>query len=70
MILDKKKFNLVLARAEMNKLDLAQKSGISPSTICKAVNKNSCLRTATIGRIAKALGVDPSEIIEEETNIG
>lgn len=64
MHLDVRAFNLALARVKMNTVDLAKVSGVSASTICKAINSGTNLRTGTLGRLAKALGVDPSEIVD------
>lgn len=49
----------------MNQGQLAQASGVSRATINNTLLKGSC-STQTAGKIAKALGVDPVEIIEKE----
>jgi DNA-binding XRE family transcriptional regulator len=44
---------------------LADVAGVSRATINTALLKGSC-STQTAGKIAKALGVDPADIIEKE----
>lgn len=44
---------------------LAKAAGVSRTTVNTALLKGSC-STQTVGKIAKALGVDPAEIIEME----
>lgn len=61
MRIDKKKFELAKARSCIGTKDLIE-SGIPVGTLSGACRKN--LRPETIGKIAKALGVDVTEIIE------
>lgn len=61
MRIDRKKYELARARACMGQKEL-EKAGIPKGTLCRALNKNVLPETA--GRIAKALGVDVTEIIE------
>lgn len=63
MRLNKARLELSLARACMSARDL-RKAKISPATIKRAINGNE-LSTKTAGRIARALGVDVTEIMEE-----
>lgn len=49
----------------MNQGQLAQAAGVSRVTINTALLKGSC-STQTAGKIAKALGVAPVDIIEKE----
>ena len=53
MKVDRKKLELAMARACMNSADLPAAAGLP--------------RPGTLGRIAKALGVDPAELIEERS---
>lgn len=62
----KYRFDLCLARRCMTASDL-RSVGISPQSITRAVNGQE-LTTRTVGRIARALGVDVSEIMEVNTN--
>ena len=61
--LDRKKFELAKARACMSSKDL-ESAGIPKGTICRILG-NAEARPETIGKIAKALGVDVTEIIEQ-----
>lgn len=63
MRIDRDKFELAKARACMGKKELVN-AGIPQGTISRALQKN--IRPETAGRIAKALGVDVTEIIETE----
>lgn len=49
----------------LTQLTLAEAAGVSRVTINSTLLKGSC-STQTAGKIAKALGVDPAEIIEME----
>lgn len=61
---EKKKLTLAMARACMNTRDLAEAAEMPPQTV-NGVIRGRSVRPATLGRIAKALGVDPTELIEE-----
>lgn len=63
MKLDRKKYELARARACMGQKDLIA-AGIPKGTLCRIISDVE-LRPETAGRIAKALGVDVTEIIEE-----
>lgn len=45
--------------------DLALLAGVSVNTISR-INNGGRATLATLGRIAKALGVDPAELLKEE----
>lgn len=62
MRLDKKKFEIAKARACMSQTDL-EKAGIRRSVQSRALKGNITPKTA--GKLAKALGVDVTEIIEQ-----
>ena len=62
---DKKKLELEMARACMNPGDLAKAAGVPRTTLNNFLRGNNP-RPATLGRVAKALGVDPSELIAKE----
>lgn len=62
---NKKKLELAMARACMNTEDL-QKAAEMPRPSLNNVISGKSARPATIGRIARALGVDVTEIIDEE----
>lgn len=57
------KFLLALARADLTISELSKLSGISASAISK-IKSSGTARPKTLGKIAKSLGVDVTEIIE------
>lgn len=61
MKLDREKYMLARARACMGQKDL-EVAGIPKGTLCGALSGD--IRPETAGKIAKALGVDVTEIIE------
>lgn len=63
MRIDRKKYMLARARACMGQKEL-EAAGIPKGTLCTALRSN--VKPETAGRIAKALGVDVTEIIETE----
>lgn len=62
---DTNKLRLAMARACMNTQDLARAAAMPPQTV-NGVLRERGVRPATLGRIAKALDVDVTEIIKEE----
>ena len=64
MKLDRKKYMLARARACMGQKDL-ESAGIPKGTLCRIVGGGD-MRPETAGKIAKALGVDVTEIIKTE----
>ena len=64
MKLDRRKYELARARACMGQKDLVA-AGIPKGTLCRALGGGD-MRPETAGRIAEALGVDVTEIIETE----
>ena len=62
MKIDKNRLNVVLARKCMSLRDL--RSFLSPCTLSR-INAGKDVRTKTVGAVAKALGVDVTEIMEE-----
>ena len=62
--IDRKKFVIALMDADLKLIDLAKKSGLSRSTITAVKGGKSCSKR-TADTIARALGVDVTEIIEE-----
>ena len=63
MRIDRRKYMLARARACMGQKDL-EAAGIPRGTLCTALRGN--VKPETAGKIAKALGVDVTEIIETE----
>lgn len=64
MKVNRKKLELAMARACMNSADLPTAAGLPRPTFQNAVVGKS-VRPATLGRIAKALDVDPAELMED-----
>lgn len=65
MRLDVRKVEMALAKKEMNTADLARATGYSLNTIRGYITLKRNPNTKSIGKIAKALGVDVVEILEE-----
>lgn len=65
MKISKKKFECALARTLINPQHLAKKAGLSYPVICRALN-GSDIKPLSVGKIARALGVDPADIVEGE----
>ena len=63
MKIDVKKLDLALARQCKSTIDLH--NGTSPQTL-KRIRRGEEVKPKTVGRIARALGVDVEEIIEKE----
>lgn len=61
---DRKKLELAMARACMNSKDLPAAAGLPGPTVANVIVGKS-VRPATLGRVAKALKVDPADIIEK-----
>ena len=60
------KLRLAMARACMNPQDLAKAAEMPPQTV-NGVLRGRSVRPATIGRIAKALGVDVAELLDSDS---
>lgn len=61
---DREKTKLAMARACMNLSDLTASAGIPQATVKNVIAGKSVL-PGTLGRVARALGVDPLEIMAE-----
>lgn len=59
------KLDLALARACMTPCSLSTAASMPRPTINNVISGRN-VRPATIGRVARALGVDVTEIVEEE----
>ena len=57
---------IIMARQELTKMSMAEKTGISRNRLYTALNSKN-LAPATVDRIAKVLGVDVEEILEDES---
>lgn len=65
MKLNRKKTELAMARTCLDVRSLADRADMRPQTINRALYGRNVL-PATLGRIARALGVDPAELMETE----
>jgi len=64
MKIDMRKVFIVMARKCINDKDMLKASGV-PFATWNQIKTGKCTpKPATIGKIAKGLGVDPEEIIE------
>lgn len=63
MKLSRTKVSLLMAKQLINQMTVADKAGISRQTMSAVMNGRNC-RPELLGRISKALGVEPEEIIE------
>lgn len=64
MRIDSIKIKLLMAEQEMNQSQLAERCGISRQNISQMLGRGTC-SVAKLGKLAKALGVEPREIIKE-----
>ena len=65
MKLDSRKIKVLLAEREMNQAELASVIGIAPQALSGILIRKTCTLD-TLGKISKALGVSPAEIIKED----
>lgn len=63
MRVNRSKLELIMAKKDMNQKKLAEVSGVSRQSLSYTMNGRSC-RPELLGKISKALGVEPEEIIE------
>lgn len=61
---NKKKIQIIMARTCLTVSEIAIKAEMPISTI-KNVLKGKAVKPATIGKVAKALGIDVTEILED-----
>lgn len=62
---DGKKISMEMARNCMDLQELVEKSGVKRTTIQRVITERNT-RPDTLGRIARALGVDVSELIKAD----
>lgn len=67
--MNKSRLICLIADKGMTQKELADKAGVSKATINMLINHNSNPRLDTLGRIAKVLGVRPSELLDMH-NVG
>jgi len=66
MLLNKGAVLIALANNSMNLRDLSEVAGVTVSAISKGLNNGVHMRTANIGKLARALGVPVESIILRE----
>lgn len=66
--LDRYKTELLMAEQKLNISDLARKSGAMRHTVYAAFN-GSNMRPVTVGKLSRALGVAPEEILVKPVSV-
>jgi len=66
MKINKTKLDLILAKKCMGVLELAEISNVAKAILYKIGKPGTNLRPSSVGKIAKALEVDVTELIEQE----
>lgn len=66
MKINKNNLDTALAKNCMTLKELSEKSKVATAVLYKIGKDNSNLRTVTVGKIAKALNVDVTELLEKE----
>lgn len=61
---NRKKIRLVMARACMSNGEISEAAGLPKQTVNNVLYGRN-VRPCTLGKVAKALGVDVTEILEE-----
>lgn len=64
MKISTQKLELLLARKQMTAGELAKRSGVCRQNISTIRGRGTCM-PATLAKLAKGLGVDPADLIEE-----
>lgn len=64
MRIDKIKILVIMAKQDLNQTKLAKNTGMSRGNLSTIINGKRC-KVETVVKIAKALGVDYSELIEK-----
>ncbi len=63
--LNKRNFDNAMAKKLFNPTDLAKKAGLSDATISSIIKDNGFKSHNALGRVAKALDVEPIDLIKE-----
>lgn len=63
MKIDNAKIKIIMAEQQLTHAALAQRMGCSRTWVSTQLGKNHTCRPATVGRIAKALGVSVADIV-------
>ncbi len=65
MIIDALKFRLFLVNQCKGNKEFAKEAGLCEGTVAKLCKVDSKVRNATAGKLARALGCDPMELLKE-----
>lgn len=65
MKISRKKIEIQQARSGLSSVQIAELCNTSVQVISRALQKGAC-NPVTLGKIARALGVDPVDIVEGE----
>lgn len=68
MTANAQKVTLIMARRCMNLQDLAKAAGLPPQTV-NATIRGRGVRPATLGKVARALGCDPSDLMDMDMGV-
>lgn len=63
--IDRRKLDLIMAKQCVNLSDVTKKAGVSSALITKVVSGKYTLTTKTLGKISKALNVEPQDLIQD-----
>jgi hypothetical protein len=63
MKIDRAKLELIMAKKGLNQKMLSEVSGISRQSLSYTMNGRNC-RPELLGKLSKALGVEPEDIVE------
>lgn len=64
--LNKRHFDNAMAKNLFNPTDLAKQAGLSDATIGSIIKDNGFKSYNALGKVAKALDVEPIELIQDE----
>lgn len=64
MQIDGNKLKMVLIRKCWSVSELARRAEVSPATLSHIINKGGISNTATVGKISRALGIEPPELLK------
>ncbi|RGQ84298.1 hypothetical protein DWY77_04505 [Megamonas rupellensis] len=64
--LNKRHFDNAMAKKLFNPTDLAKQAGLSDATIGSIIKDNGFKSYNALGKVAKALDVEPIELIQDE----
>lgn len=65
MVISSKKLMIAMAGREMRAADVADEAGLTRQTVSAIVHNGRC-KPVTLGKIARALGVEPKDLVDME----